>query len=168
MSTTLNHLVLSRADLAEASQLADAGSATLARTRLLSAADHALFALAARSADGATPVYAQLDRIFLAEWLVELGAAPGDSAPVLRDLNDPAADHMQDPPLAARLAAGFGLVHALIDAYLAQPPGDVTPVLSAPMPMYGGPKGAMNVRGAEAAARGLARIGTALRTALRR
>ena len=45
MSTTLNHVALSRAQFAQASELADAGSTELARTHLQFAADHALLAL---------------------------------------------------------------------------------------------------------------------------
>jgi hypothetical protein len=142
MSTTLNHVALSRAQLAQASELADAGSTALARTHLLFAADHALLALET------------------------IGAAPTDDvAPVLRDLDDDSLDYMQDPALTARLTAGFGLVQALIDAYLAHPTRLAAP---ARIPMYGGANGALNARGAEAAARGLSRIGAAITGLFRR
>ncbi len=159
MSTTLNHLAQSRAQLAEASDLADAGSAAQARIHLLSAADHALIALAARSAVDVPPTPAPLDRQTVAVRLAELGAAPDDVAPVLRDLNDDSVDSMQDPALAARLDAGFGLVQALIDAYVAHPAG----ATAAAVPAYGGARSAMNARGAEAAARGLARLAAVAR-----
>jgi hypothetical protein len=84
MSTTLNHLTESRAQLAEASQL---------------------------------------------------GAAPDDLALVLRDLND-------ENPSAREVPAR--------------------------MPLYGGARGALNARGAEAAARGLSRLAAAARMAVRR
>ena len=51
------------------------------------------------------------------------------------------------------LEAGFERVQALIDAVLAHPQAPVRPVL----PMYGGAAGALNARGAEAAARVLER-----------
>ena len=54
-TTTPNHLAHSRAQLAEASELADAGSTALARIRLLAAADHALIALAAHRAVDVPP-----------------------------------------------------------------------------------------------------------------
>ncbi len=118
MSTTLNHVALSRAQLAQASELADAGSTDLARTHLQFAADHALRAL---------------ERI---------GAAPPD----------------------ARVEPDFGRVQELIDTYVAHP----APAAPAAIPMYGGPNGAMNARGAEAAVRGLRRIGAAVTGAFRR
>lgn len=127
MSPTLNHVALSRAQLAQASELADAGSPALARTHLMFAADHALLALE------------------------KIGAAPpAGVAPVLRDLDD---DRVQ--------TAGFGAVQELIDICVAHP----TP---ATIPLYGGPNGALNARGAEAAARGLSRIGAAITRAFRR
>ena len=64
---------------------------------------------------------------------------------------------MQDPQLAARLQAGFGLVEALIDANVA-----ATPLPASGLPMYGGANGALDARGAEAAVRGIARIGNAV------
>ena len=142
MSTTLNHVALSRAQLAQASELAEAGSTALARTHLLFAADHALLALET------------------------IGAVPHDDvAPVLRDLDDDSMDYMRDPALTARLTAGFGLVQALIDAYVAHPARRAAPEAPARMPMYGGANGTLNARGAEAAARALSRIGTAIRAA---
>jgi hypothetical protein len=144
MSTTLNHVALSRAQLAQASELAEAGSTALARTHLLFAADHALLALET------------------------IGVAPRDEvAPVLRDLDDDSIDYMQDPALRARLTAGFGLVQELIDAYVAHPARRAAPDAPAQIPMYGGANGTLNARGAEAAARALSRIGTAIRAALR-
>ena len=143
MSTTLNHVALSRAQLAQASELAEAGSPDLARTHLLSAADHALLALAA------------------------IGAAPNEVAPVLRDLDDDTADYMQDPLLTARLNAGFGLVQELIDAYVAHPARLAPATTPARIPMYGGANGFVNARGAEAADRGLRRIWAAVRGAWR-
>jgi hypothetical protein len=114
MSTTLNHVALSRAELAQASELADAGSTALANTHLRIAADHALRAL---------------DRG---------GAAPAD--------------------------VDFDAVQELIDTAVARP---VTPP-PATIRMYGGPRGAMNARGAEAAERAMTRIGAAIGRALRR
>jgi hypothetical protein len=114
MSTTLNHVALSRAQLAQASEHADAGSTALANTHLQIAADHALRAL---------------DRD---------GTAPSD--------------------------VDFDAVQELIDSAVARP---VTPQ-PASLRMYGGPRGAMNARGAEAAERGLKRIGAAVAHAFRR
>jgi hypothetical protein len=168
MSTTLNHLVLSRAQLAAASEHADAGSPALARAHLLFAADHALLALAGRSALDVSHPQSPLDRISIAARLADIGAAPEEVTPVLRDLNDDSIDCIQDPPLAARLAVGFGLVQTLIDAYLADPPSPAAPRAPAPMPLYGGPRGALNARGAEAAARGLTCVAAAIRAAFRR
>jgi hypothetical protein len=145
MSTTLNHVALSRAQLAQASKLAEAGSPALARTHLLFAADHALLALET------------------------IGAAPHDGvAPVLRDLDDDSLDHMQDPALTARLTAGFGLVQALIDAYVAHPARRAAPEAPRQIPMYGGANGVFDARGAEAAARALSRLGAAITRAFRR
>jgi hypothetical protein len=146
MPATLNHLVLSRARLAEASRLADSGSALEARAELLVAADHALRALAARDEHDAAVGRAQVDEL----------------THVLRDLNDD-VDVMKDPQLAARLSAGFGLVQALIDANVAAPPRPAREI-----PRYGGAQGMLNARGAEAAVRGIAHIGNALRGLLRR
>jgi hypothetical protein len=129
LRTTPNHLAHSRARLAEASELADAGSTDLARVRLVSAADHALIALAAHGETGHHGSRPELER--------------------LRELD-------RDDP---RLTAEFGAVQALIDASLAE----AHRAPATPMPMYGGPRGAINARGAEAAARGLARIRSALR-----
>jgi hypothetical protein len=147
MPATLNHLAFSRARLAEASRLADSGSAADARAELFVAADHALIALAARDRHDAEVGRAQVDEL----------------AHVLRDLDDDDVDAMQDPQLAARLAAGFGLVQALIDANVATP---LQPARA--LPRYGGGQGVLNARGAEAAVRGIARIGYALRGLLRR
>ena len=141
MSTTLNHVALSRAQLAQASEFAEAGSTSLARAHLLFAADHALLALET------------------------IGEAPrAEAAPVLRDLDDDSMDYMQDPQLTARLNAGFGLVQALIDAYVAHParPAPAT------IPMYGGANGMLNARGAEAAERTMRRAGAAIKRAFRR
>jgi len=146
MPVTLNHLALARARLAEASRLADAGSARAARTELFVAADHALLALAARDAHDAAVGRAQVDEL----------------THVLRDLDDD-VDVAKDPQLAARLSAGFGLVQALIDANVAAPP-----LPTREIPRYGGAQGMLNARGAEAAVRGIARIGNALRGLLRR
>jgi hypothetical protein len=110
MSTTLNHVALSRAQLARASEHADAGSTALAHTHLRFAADHAGRAL---------------------------------DAPVDAD---------------------FDAVQAAIDAYMARPMDPVPPSI----PLYGGPRGAMNARGAEAAERYLKRIGAAIRRAIAR
>ena len=109
MSTTLNHVALSRAQLAQASELADAGSTELAHTHLRFAADHALRAL---------------DRP---------GASPRD--------------------------VDFDAVQELIDSAVARP----AEPLPASIPLYGGPRGAMNARGAEAAERALNRIVAAIR-----
>jgi hypothetical protein len=54
---------------------------------------------------------------------------------------------------------GFGHVQALIDAYLAEP----RPLPRAAVPLYGGPRGAINARGAESLVRALRRLVTALR-----
>jgi hypothetical protein len=166
MST--NHLAHSRARLAEASELADAGSTALARIRLLAAADHALIALAAHRAVDVSPGQPELDRLAIALQLAELGAAPDDTAPVLRDLNDDSADLMQDPALTTRLTAGFGLVHALIDASVAHTASLAPHEPAARLPLFGGANGALNARGAEAAARVLTRLATTGRAALKR
>jgi hypothetical protein len=130
MSTTLNHVALSRAQLAQASELADAGSSALARTHLQFAADHALLALE------------------------KIGAAPpGGGAPVLPELDDDAVG-----------SADFDAVQELIDTYVARPAPPATPDI----PLYGGPRGAMNARGAEAAERALKRVGAAIKGAFRR
>jgi hypothetical protein len=143
MSTTLNHVALSRAQLAQASEFAAAGSTSLARTHLLFAADHALLALET------------------------IGEAPRvEVAPVLRDLDDDSMDYMQDPQLTARLNAGFGVVQSLIDAYVAHPARWAPPETR--LPLYGGANGFLAARGAETAERGLRRIGAAVRSALRR
>ena len=168
MTTMPNHLVSSRARLAEASELADAGSTALARIRLLAAADHALIALAAHRAVDVPPEQPELDRLAIALHLAELGAAPDDTASVLRDLNDDSADLIQDPALTARLTAGFGVVAALIDAsvdHTSRAPRTEAP---ARLPLYGGANGALDARGAEAAERGLTRIATAVRSAVGR
>jgi hypothetical protein len=164
MSTTPNHLALSRAQFAQASEFADAGSTALARAHLLIAADHALLALAARSALDVT----HHDRFSIALGLADIGAASEEVAPLLRDLNDDSVDCMQDRLLTARLTVGFGLVQGLIDSYFARPPSSELPNAPAPMPMYGGANGALNARGAEAAARALSRLGAAIKTAFRR
>ena len=168
MSTTPNHLANSRARLAEASELADAGSTALARIRLLAAADHALIALAAHRAVDVPPGHPDLDRLAIALQLAELGAAPDDTAPVLRALNDDSADLMQDPALTARLTAGFGLVHALIDASVAHTADAAPRGPAARLPWYGGANGALDARGAEAAARGLTGVAAAVRSVRKR
>ncbi len=114
MSTTLNHVALSRAELAQAREHADAGSTALANTHLKSAADHALRAL---------------DRV-------------GDA-----------------PPAGGLNTGDFDAVQELIDDAVARPSAPLRPAV----PMYGGPRAVRNARGAEAAERGLRRIGTALR-----
>ena len=119
MSTTLNHVALSRAQLAQASEFADAGSTALANTHLRFAADHALRALE------------------------NIGAAP-------------AGERID--------TADFGRVQELIDTYFARP----TAAAPSTIPMYGGPRGAMNGRGAEAAERALKRIGAGIGRAFRR
>ena len=167
-STTLNHLVLSRAQFAAASELADAGRTALARVHLLFAADHALLALAARSAIELPQSHEPRDRFSIAARLADVGAAPEDVAPVLRDLDDDSDDHATDSPLATRLSVGFGLVQALLDAYLAAPVSAAAPPASAQLPLYGGAQGVLNARGAEAAARGLSRIGAVIRATFRR
>jgi hypothetical protein len=134
MSTTLNHVALSRAQLAQASELADAGSTALANTHLQFAADHALLALEA------------------------IGVAPED-APVLRDLDDDSTDTMRDPQLDAR----FGLVQELIDAYVAHPTRPEPAPAAEQLPLYGGANGFMGARGAEAADRWLRRVWARLR-----
>src|SRR5215208_3292487 len=121
MPTTLNHLALSRPRLAEASESADSGSPAQARVQLLIAADHALLALAIRDERDAAIGRAQVDEL----------------AYVLRDLDDD-VDVMKDPQLSARLAAGFGLVQALIDANVAMP---ARPTRA--MSLYGGAGGAL-------------------------
>jgi hypothetical protein len=90
----------------------------MARTRLLSAADHALIALSAHSAVGVSQAGAQLDRPAIALRLAELGATPDDLLP-------------------SRLTPGFGLVHALIDASLTHQVSPPAPTAPAAMPMYG-------------------------------
>jgi hypothetical protein len=147
MPTTLNHLALSRARLAEASASADAGSATEARAQLLVAADHALLALATRDARDAAVGRAQVEEL----------------AHVLRDVDDD-VDVIKDPQLSERLAAGIGLVQALIDANVA--PTAIPPAPA--IPLYGGARGFTHARGAESAVRGIARIGNAVRRLLRR
>ena len=145
MSTTLNHVALSRAQLAQASEFAEAGSTSLARAHLLFAADHALLALEA------------------------IGEAPrAEVAPILRDLDDDSMDYMQDPQLTMRLNAGFGVVQALIDAYVAHPARPAPPATPATIPMYGGANGMLNARGAEAAERAMRRAGAAIKRAFRR
>jgi hypothetical protein len=145
MSTTLNHVALSRAQLAQASEFAEAGSTSLARAHLLFAADHALLALET------------------------IGEAPrAEVAPVLRDLDDDSIHYMQDPQLTARLSAGFGLVQALIDAYVAHPSRRAPAATPARLPMYGGANGALDARGAEAAERAMRRVGAAIRRTFRR
>lgn len=156
MSTTLNHLVLSRTQLAQASELADAGSTALARTQLLFAADNALIALATRSELTVTRDGVALDRDDVAERLAALGAAPGAIPPALREL-DAGPDELD---------AGFGAVGALIDAYLDHPAA--APVPAPDVPLYGGAAGMLDARGADAAARGLTRVAAAIRSALRR
>ena len=146
MPATLNHLALSRARLAEGCRLADSGSALEARAELVVAADHALIALAARDARDAAIGRAQVDEL----------------AHVLRDLDDD-VDVAKDPQLAARLSAGFDLVQALIDANVVAPPRPAPDIAR-----YGGGQGVLNARGAEAAVRGIGRIGNALRSLLRR
>ena len=168
MSTTLNHFVLSRAQFAEASEHAAAGSTALARTHLLFAADHALLALAARSAIDIQLPSEPRDRFSIAARLADIGAAPRDVAPVLRDLHDDDADYIQDPPLTARLTVGFALVQGLIDAHLNHSASGVAAAAPASLPLYGGARGAATARGAEAAERGLRRIGAAVRSAFRR
>ena len=168
MSTTLNHFVLSRAQFAEASELAAAGSTALARTHLLFAADHALLALAARSAIGIQLLREPRDRISIATRLADIGAAPREVAPVLRDLHDDDTDCIQDPPLTARLTVGFALVQGLIDAHLDHSASGVATAAPASLRLYGGARGAMNARGAAAAERGMRRIAAAVRSAFRR
>jgi hypothetical protein len=168
MSTTHNHFVLSRAQFAEASELAAAGSTALARTHLLFAADHALLALAARSAIEPPHLHEPRDRFSIAARLADIGAAPREVAPVLRDLNDADVQHIQDPPLTARLTVGFALVQRLIDAHLDHTASRGVTAPPASLRLYGGSRGAMHARGAEAAARGMQSVAAAVRSALRR
>lgn len=142
MTVTPNHRALSREHLAEAHVLADAGENELARDRLLSAADHALQALAASPAGGARD-----EPVAVA---VSGGAAPAPLRP------DAPADEIVPED---DLDAGFERVQGLIDAVLAHPATPARPTL----PLYGGAAGALNARGAEAAARVLARVWAAAR-----
>jgi hypothetical protein len=137
MSTTPNHRVLARDHLAEATLLADAGRTADAHSHLLSAADHALLALAASQAVDLSHAAARRDRVAI--------AVPGSTD--LECLDEPDLD------------ACFGLVQTLIDACLAQP---ATPP-PANVPLCGGPSGALRWRGAETAGRALRRLGAALK-----
>ena len=166
MTPTLNHLALSRAQLAQASELAKTGRTALARTHLLFAADHALLALALRSALELPRPEQAPDPVAIAVRLADIGAAPAQVATGLRDLHDDSFDCMHDPALTARLTDGFDVVQELIDANLAHPASPPPPRPA--MPSYGGAHGALDARGAEAAARGLRRIGTAMRATLHR
>lgn len=149
MTITLNHRALSREHLAEAHVLADAGESDLARDRLVSAADHALRALAASRAGGSRDDHAVTAPVAL---------AGGGGAPSLLRPDAPA--HPADELVPEDdLAAGFERVQELIDAALAHSPAPARPTL----PMYGGAAGALNARGAESAARGLARVAAVLR-----
>jgi hypothetical protein len=149
MTTTLNHRALSREHLADAHVLADSGESDLARDRLVSAADHALRALAASRAadtrDDELPVTAAVP------------FADGGGPALLQP--GAAVDTADQIVPADDLDTGFERVQELIDAALAQPPIPARPSL----PPYGGAAGALNARGAEAAARTLARVRAALR-----
>jgi hypothetical protein len=136
MTLDPNHRALSREHLAEAHRLADAGATERARERLVSAAHHALQALASATTGGDVAVSALI---------------PVPSGPVLQQPDAP-VDPVELVP-EDDLEGGFERVQALIDAVLAQPQAPVRPVL----PMYGGAAGALNARGAEAAARVLER-----------
>jgi hypothetical protein len=161
-----NHHTLSREQFAEASSLAEAGQIDLARTHLRSAAEHALSELAARHMIEISHEDVRRDPVTAADRLAEVGAAPADVAPVIRDLEDDRVFVAMDSRLAARLAASrlgesFGPVQALIDGAVDRP---VRP--GAPRsPLSGGPKGALNTRGAEAAVRGIARLAGAFTAA---
>ena len=136
MTLDPNHRALSREHLAEAHALADAGATERARERLISAARHALQAIASAPAGGDVAATALV---------------PVPSGPVLerRDAPvDPAELVPEDD-----LDAGFERVQALIDAVLAHPQAPARPT----MPLYGGAAGATRARGAEAAARVLER-----------
>ena len=140
MNVTQNHRTLSRARLAEAHALIGAGEHELARDRLLSAADHALRALAAS------------------------GAARDEHAAIAVGGGGAAPPLAPDAPLDAivpedDLEAGFERVQELVDAVIAHPAAPARPAL----PMYGGAAGALNARGAEAAARVLTRLWAAVR-----
>jgi len=93
--------------------------------------------------------------VAIAVRLAEIGAAPAHVPPVLSGLDDDVADGVDDP----ELDASFELVQALNDAYLAYPAS----VAPRNVPLSGGPAGALNLRGAEAAVRVLRRLAFALR-----
>ena len=149
-----NHHILSREQFAEASTLAEAGEIRLARNHLLFAAEHALSQLAARHMVELTHADVRRDRVTAAVRLAEIGAAPAEVAPVLRDLDDEELYVALDDGLAARLAAArlgasFGPVQALIDTSRR----NVERPAEARSPLSTGPRGALNTRGAESVVR---------------
>jgi hypothetical protein len=93
-----NHRILTREHFAEASALAGEGKPDLARPRLRAAAQHALTELAVRHG-----LPASGDPAVTAERLADLGAAPADLEPLLRDD-------------AGDLDAAFVAVQTVIDA----------------------------------------------------
>jgi hypothetical protein len=133
---TPNHRALSREHLAEAHSLADAGATEQARARLVSAARHALEALASAPAGGDVAVGKLV---------------PVTSGSVLRHPDAPVDPEELVPE--DDIDTGFERVQSLIDAVLAHPQPPARPSL----PMYGGAAGALNARGAESAARVLER-----------
>jgi hypothetical protein len=153
-----NHSLLSREEFDEAMTFAAAGEIELARTHLLVAAEHALADLAARHMLELRYEDVHRDPVTAAARLAEIGAAPADVAPVLRDL-DQHVDVAHDPQLATRLGNSFGSVQVLISGTVSGPAGPATPG----SPVTGGPKGALNRRGAEAATRALAAVARAFR-----
>jgi hypothetical protein len=156
-----NHHTLSREQFAEASTLAEAGQMELARTHLLDAAEHALSDLAARHMIELSYEDVHRDPVMAALRLAAAGAAPLDVAPVLRELDEDvhvARDHRLASRLAsARLGASFAPVQELIDHSLE---GAERPA-TAGSPLTGGPKGALNRRGAETATRAIAGLARA-------
>lgn len=153
-----NHPNLSREEFDEAMTFAAAGEIELARTHLLVAAEHALTDLAARHMLELSHEDVHRDPATAAARLAEIGAAPADVAPVLRDL-DQHVDVAHDPQLATRLGNSFGSVRMLISSSVTDPAGPAIPG----SPVTGGPKGALNRRGAETASRALATIAGAFR-----
>jgi hypothetical protein len=150
------HHHLSREEFEEAITFAAAGEIELARTHLLVAAEHALADLADRHMLQLSHEDVHRDPASAAARLAEIGAAPADVAPVLREL-DQRVDVAHDPNLAARLGTSFGSVQVLISGSVDAPARAATPG----SPVTGGPKGALNRRGAETAT--LASIARAFR-----
>jgi hypothetical protein len=112
-----NHRILTREHFAEASALAGEGRPDLARPRLRAAAQHALAELAVRHG-----LPASSDPAVTAERLADLGAAPAELEPVLRDA-------------AGDLDAAFVAVQGVIDTVFDVPgvtPSDEAALVGAP------------------------------------